>query len=113
MLSMAFIDCLLVICSALYLLYNGLLTNMLVADELNDFIKERYPECGPGTELDVLTSTSGCKENHRELRIDLGPALEVPNQSQEVSPHDGASIGEQRGESDDTPAPLSRSQIGA
>ncbi|KAF6240265.1 hypothetical protein HO173_001876 [Letharia columbiana] len=54
---------------------------MLVADEWNDFIKERYPECGPGTELDVLTTTSGYEENHRELRIDLGPALEVPNQS--------------------------------
>lgn len=86
---------------------------MLVADDWNDFIKERYPEYGPGTELDVLTTTSGCEENHRELRIDLGPAFEVPNQSQEVSPHDGASIGEQRGESDDTSAPLSKSQIGA
>ena len=70
-----------------------------------------YPDLGRGTELE---QTSGSTKSHHELRIDLGPAFEVPSQSQDVSSHDGPSIREQQeGDSDDSSALLPRSQFGS
>ena len=73
-----------------------------------------YPAIGPGIELAVINKkTSDGKESHYEVEIDLGPAFEMPNQSQEITSHDGAGFGEQRGEFDDTSALLPRLQVGA
>lgn len=71
-----------------------------------------YPELGPGAELKALTKASGSKDSHHELQSDVGPTFGVPNQRQEVSCHNGTSIGEQREEFDDTSALLSRPQVG-
>lgn len=61
----------------------------------------------------MLSKGSDSKEIHRDLRIDVGPAYEVPDQCLEVSSLDGVSVGEQGGEWDDTSALLSKSQVRA
>ena len=75
-------------------------------------IELSYPKLGPGFEPKMLTKTSDSKQLQHELQIDVGPAFELPIQSQEPSFHDCAGMREQREEIDDTSALLPNSQDG-
>lgn len=66
-----------------------------------------YPALGPDTESRMLAKTSG-GEGH--LQVDLGPAFEILNPSNDISSSEHLKVGEQRRESEDTRALLPRSQ---
>ena len=69
-----------------------------------------YPKLGPDTESRMLAETSSGAEY---LQLDLGPAFEALNPSNDISSSEDLNIGERRRQSEDTRALLPRSQTRA